>query len=123
MLFRSKKAIKHEIYLNLRYRGSDTTLMILEPADGDWKREFIAEHLREFAFVLPEDREVLVDDIRVRAIGVSSENTKDNDALEKELREDNFAPVDASKVATKSVSFVPGLSFSSCWYTQARNWC
>lgn len=102
-----RKAIKHEIYLNLRYRGSDTTLMILEPADGDWRREFIAEHLREFAFVLPEDREILVDDIRVRGIGVSSENTKDSEALEQELQEGNFEAIDEGKNSVETVTHSP----------------
>ncbi|KAF9766020.1 hypothetical protein IL306_001612 [Fusarium sp. DS 682] len=99
-----KAAIKHEIYLNLRYCGSDTTLMILKPADGDWKREFIAEHLREFAFTLPGDREILVDDIRVRAIGISSENSKDNDILEKELQQDNFSSFKVESKATDTTS-------------------
>lgn len=97
-------AIRHEIYLNLRYRGSDTTLMIREPAHGDWKKEFIAEHLREFAFVLPQDREILVDDIRVRGIGISSENTKDSEVLEAEMASDIFDIVDADNVATETVS-------------------
>ena len=95
-------AIKFEVYLNLRYRGSDTTLMVLEPSDGDWKKAFIAEHLREFSFVLPENREVLIDDIRVRAIGVSSESTKDCDALSDELLA-SFEPVDMKKLATETV--------------------
>ncbi|KAJ3538519.1 hypothetical protein NM208_g5877 [Fusarium decemcellulare] len=105
-----QEAIKHEVYLNLRYRGSDTTLMILEPSDGDWKREFIAEHLREFSFKLPDDREVLVDDIRVRAIGISSESTKDNESLQQELRENKFAPIKADKLAvgTKPMYFKHG---------------
>lgn len=96
-------AIRHDVYLNLRYRGSDTTLKILEPADGDWKREFIAEHLREFSFVLPADREVLVDDIRVRAIGVSTESTKDNEALEQELKGESFTPINVDKLAAETV--------------------
>ena len=96
-------AIKFEVYLHLRYRGSDTTLMILEPADKDWKKEFIAEHLREFSFVLPEDRQVLVDDVRVRAIGVSSESTKDCDSLAEELSA-TFEAVDAKKLAAETVS-------------------
>ncbi|KAM0418807.1 hypothetical protein ACHAPT_012248 [Fusarium lateritium] len=95
-------AIKHEVYLNLRYRGSDTTLMIMEPADGDWKSEFIAEHLREFSFKLPDDREVIVDDIRVRTIGISSESTKDNDSLQRELQEDKFAPITPEKLAAET---------------------
>ncbi|CAK7221350.1 hypothetical protein SEUCBS140593_004541 [Sporothrix eucalyptigena] len=105
-----KSAIEHEIYLNLRYRGSDTTLMILKPADGDWKREFIAEHLREFAFTLPGDREILVDDIRVRTIGVSTENTKDNAMLSQELKQDKFSLVSAERAAsnTRPVYFKHG---------------
>jgi len=99
-------AIRHEIYLNLRYRGSDTTLMIREPAHGDWKKEFIAEHLREFAFVLPQDREIIVDDIRVRGIGVSSENTKDSEALEAEMASDTFDIIKSDNVATETVSLL-----------------
>lgn len=99
-----QKAIKHEVYLNLRYRGSDTTLMILQPSDLDWKKAFISEHLREFSFVLPEDREVLVDDIRIRAIGISSENTRDNETLTQELRGGDFVPLDVNKVAVETVS-------------------
>lgn len=97
-----ESAIRFEVYLNLRYRGSDTTLMILKPSDGDWKKEFVAEHLREFSFVPPEGREILVDDIRVRTIGVSSESSKDCEALEKELRGE-FTPVQVSKMAVERV--------------------
>ena len=107
-----ESAIRFEVYLNLRYRGSDTTLMILEPTNGDWKKEFIAEHLREFSFVLPEGREILVDDIRVRTIGVSSENSKDCDALDNELRGE-FTPVQVSKMVVKTVGLsVAGARFS-----------
>lgn len=109
-----KAAIKHETYLNLRYRGSDTTLMILEPADGEWKREFISEHLREFAFVLPQDREILVDDIRVRGIGVSSESTKDSEALEAELADDKTDIVNSGKLATETVSTSRSCYLISC---------
>ena len=108
-----ESAIRHEIYLNLRYRGSDTTLMIREPADGDWKKEFIAEHLREFAFVLPQDREIIVDDIRVRGIGVSSENTRDSEALEAEMASDTFDIIDSDKMATETVSLLTSNIYSS----------
>lgn len=107
-----ESAIRFEVYLNLRYRGSDTTLMILEPASGDWKKEFIAEHLREFSFVLPEGREILVDDIRVRTIGISSEGNKDCDALENELRGE-FMPVEVSDMVVETVGLsVTGFRFS-----------
>ncbi len=58
-------------YLNLRYRGTDTALMILEPPQGDYAAEFRIQYRREFGFELA-NREILVDDVRVRAIGRSS---------------------------------------------------
>ena len=62
--------ISHEVYLNLRYQGTDNLLMILEPHDGDFKAEFVAQHKREFSFDFPA-RKILVEDIRVRGIGHS----------------------------------------------------
>ncbi|KAK2611850.1 hypothetical protein N8I77_005171 [Diaporthe amygdali] len=58
----------HEYFLNMRYRGSDTALMIQQPDDGDFSRAFGDRHQREFGFGQP-DRDILVDDIRVRSIG------------------------------------------------------
>ncbi len=59
-------ATSTEVYLNMRYKGSDTALMVLESAEG-YEAGFLAAHTREFGFVLEAD--ILVDDIRVRAIG------------------------------------------------------
>jgi 5-oxoprolinase (ATP-hydrolysing) len=55
-------------YLNLRYQGTDTALMILETPGGDFKQEFIAAHQREFGFAI-SGRDILVDDLRVRVVG------------------------------------------------------
>ncbi|WVQ78999.1 hypothetical protein IAT38_001091 [Cryptococcus sp. DSM 104549] len=60
--------IIYECYLNLKYQGSDTKLMILAPEDGDYAKAFIAQHQREFSFTL--EAPVLIEDIRVRAIGL-----------------------------------------------------
>ncbi|MDD9898074.1 MAG: hydantoinase B/oxoprolinase family protein, partial [Candidatus Melainabacteria bacterium] len=54
-------------YLNLRYQGTDTQLMIEEPEDGDYAKVFKQRYKQEFGFDL-EDREILVDDIRVRVV-------------------------------------------------------
>lgn len=62
--------ISHEVYLNLRYQGTDNLLMILEPSHGDFAAEFIAQHRREFSFDFP-GRSILCEDIRVRGIGHS----------------------------------------------------
>ncbi|CAF9914941.1 MAG: hypothetical protein GOMPHAMPRED_008335 [Gomphillus americanus] len=76
-------SIVFEEYLNMRYRGTESALMIIRPSkeetdgeyDGkDWAfgKAFIKQHEQEFGFTLP-DRDILVDDVRVRGIGKSFE--------------------------------------------------
>jgi len=60
----TNRDITYERYVNLRYAGSDTMIMILEPADGDYAAAFVKEHKREFSFTL--DRKVLVENLRIR---------------------------------------------------------
>ncbi|OIW31501.1 hypothetical protein CONLIGDRAFT_227419 [Coniochaeta ligniaria NRRL 30616] len=66
--------LTHQLFLNMRYEGSDTSLMILEPADGDFAAAFVERHRREFSFAL--DRPVLVDDVRVRSVAASRSITE-----------------------------------------------
>lgn len=58
-------------YLNLRYQGTDTAIMIPEPEDMDFVRAFRATYHREFGFDLL-DRDILIDDLRIRAKGKTS---------------------------------------------------
>lgn len=55
-------------YLNLRYRGTDTAMMVEQPPDNDFKRLFNAIHKREFGFSCA-DQTIIVDDLRVRSVG------------------------------------------------------
>ncbi|KAF3066446.1 hypothetical protein GL218_09024 [Daldinia childiae] len=73
----SKDRIKHEVYLNLRYQGTDNSLMILEPADGDYIAEFTRQHQREYSFTFP-DKNILLEDIRVRGIGESMDSANES---------------------------------------------
>ncbi|KAJ5083076.1 hypothetical protein N7532_012119 [Penicillium argentinense] len=67
--------VRHEQYLNMRYEGSDTSLMILRPENSsDFMAEFRERHRREFNF--NSERPVLVDDIRVRTIASSKVRTE-----------------------------------------------
>ncbi|KAI5304085.1 hypothetical protein KEM56_006868, partial [Ascosphaera pollenicola] len=84
--------ISFECYLNMRYQGTETAIMVREPPDGDFKEEFQKTHMREFAFVFPESRAVFVDDIRVRGIGASGRKESDGQQLGKELQNTTFAP-------------------------------
>ncbi|OAQ77832.1 5-oxoprolinase [Purpureocillium lilacinum] len=64
-------SIEFEFFLNLRYKGTNSTLMIRKPVDDwDFCRVFLEQHQEEFGFTL--DREILVEDIRVRALGKTS---------------------------------------------------
>ncbi|MDM8523881.1 hydantoinase B/oxoprolinase family protein [Desulfococcaceae bacterium HSG8] len=55
-------------FLNLRYQGTDTAMMIPRPRDDDFAAAFRAAYKREFGFDLP-NRDILVDDLRVRSSG------------------------------------------------------
>ncbi|KAE8413960.1 Hydantoinase B/oxoprolinase-domain-containing protein [Aspergillus pseudocaelatus] len=71
----SADQVRHELYLNMRYEGSDTSLMILKPEDDSgFLEQFKIRHRREFNF--NSDRAVLVDDIRVRTIASSKVRTE-----------------------------------------------
>lgn len=61
--------ISHQLYLNMRYVGSDSQLMILKPDNWDFAEEFRTRHRREFGFTF--DKPLLVDDVRVRSIASS----------------------------------------------------
>lgn len=73
--------IVFEEYLNMRYRGTESALMIVKPSEEkakasyngeDWAfgKAFVDHHRYEFGFTL-DDRDVIVDDVRVRGIGKS----------------------------------------------------
>jgi 5-oxoprolinase (ATP-hydrolysing) len=67
----SQDAIQTTRYLNMRYDGTDTAMMIAEPSDQDFATVFERNYRREFGFNL-KDRSIIVDDIRVNARGKSS---------------------------------------------------
>jgi 5-oxoprolinase (ATP-hydrolysing) len=59
--------IEIQQFLNLRYEGTDTQMMVAMPGDGDFKAAFERMHLQEFTFLLPS-RDIVIDDIRIRGI-------------------------------------------------------
>lgn len=61
--------VEIEKYLNLRYRGTETFIMVKKESNSTFVDDFIAQHEQEFGFTL--EREILVGDIRVRGIGRS----------------------------------------------------
>ncbi|ORY25472.1 putative cytoplasm protein [Naematelia encephala] len=96
----AKSSVSYENFLNLHYSGSDTTLMILQPKDGNFARAFVDEHKREFAFTL--DVPIMVAGVRVRATSkTSADNLSENSPYMEELRQ-----LDASDITPpKPVAF------------------
>jgi 5-oxoprolinase (ATP-hydrolysing) len=105
-------AIQHETFLNLRYQGTETNFMISAPRDGNWRSAFEKEHLRDLSFIFPEDRNVLVDDVRVRGVGKSNEVSKGNEELVHELKTSAFSQAEGLEDKV-----VGGLAISTGRYT------
>jgi len=78
----TEEQIIFEEYLNMRYRGTESALMIVKPTKEEAKelggdqwafgKAFVKQHEQEFGFTLP-DRDVIVDDVRARGIGKTFE--------------------------------------------------
>lgn len=79
----SDDKIQFEEYLNMRYRGTESALMVVKPTEEESKKQhdgdewafgkaFVKQHEQEFGFTLP-DRDIIVDDVRARGIGKTFE--------------------------------------------------
>uniref|UniRef100_A0A3Q3J6W6 5-oxoprolinase, ATP-hydrolysing n=1 Tax=Monopterus albus TaxID=43700 RepID=A0A3Q3J6W6_MONAL len=75
----TRSMITIEVFLHLRYKGTDCALMVTaadHPSNaqscqaGDFHSAFTKRYMKEFGFTIPE-RPILVDDIRVRGCGKS----------------------------------------------------
>lgn len=84
----SSSNIVFEEYLNLRFSGTESAIMVPKGADWDFKETFCAMHKREFGFVF--DKDIIVDDIRVRGIGkTANEDERSIDSQIQELKTSN----------------------------------
>lgn len=110
------ESIVFEDYLNMRYRGTESALMILKPSkedadeafDGDeWAfgKAFIQQHEQEFGFTLP-DRDIIVDDVRVRGIGKSFEASEKT--VDQQLQESKPKDMVGQEYRTSQVYFEGG---------------
>ncbi|KAI9729150.1 MAG: hypothetical protein M1834_007057 [Cirrosporium novae-zelandiae] len=87
-----------QLYLNLRYSGTDSQIMVQRPPNGNFKGTFEEKHQRDFTFLLP-NREIVIDDIRVRGIGKGREIPAKNN-LFKELEALSKSPIKFQGAAT-----------------------
>jgi 5-oxoprolinase (ATP-hydrolysing) len=66
--------IRTERMLNMRFNGTDTALMVLPEAGEDYVGAFRRAYRAEFGFLLDE-ASVVVDDIKVRGIGTTTDES------------------------------------------------
>ncbi|KAL3459102.1 5-oxoprolinase [Aspergillus heterothallicus] len=101
----SQDQIETEFYLDLRYAGTNNSLMISRVGESwDFAQTFIDRHQEEFGFTL--EREILVDNIRVRALGKS--NWVNNVTVSESLAKVNVAAVSESKAVKKTKLYTVG---------------
>ncbi|GAP92845.1 putative 5-oxoprolinase [Rosellinia necatrix] len=105
-----------EEYLNMRYRGTESALMIVKPNDEDTKtlfggqdwafgKAFVKHHHYEFGFTLDE-RDIIVDDVRVRGIGKSFRYQ--DKTVDQQLKEVKRQSIGDKKVHGKSQVYFEG---------------
>jgi len=111
-------SIVFEEYLNMRYRGTESALMIVKPTEEETEKDFsgveweygkafVKQHHQEFGFTLP-DRDIIVDDVRVRGIGKSFRGLEKT--VDEQLEEIKQKDVDAvtKRYRTSEVFFEAG---------------
>lgn len=112
----SDDSIEYEEYLNMRYRGTESALMVIKPSaedakelfDGDdWAfgAAFVRQHEQEFGFTLP-DRDIIIDDVRVRGIGKSFRGM--SKTADQQLKEIKPKEVSGDKAYTTSQVYFEG---------------
>lgn len=109
--------IHFEEYLNMRYRGTESALMIVKPTKEEAEKEFggdqwafgkvfVKQHEQEFGFTLP-NRDIIIDDVRARGIGKTFEGLeKTVDQQLKEIKPKNVGKDE--KVYGKSQVYFEG---------------
>ncbi|EAT82777.2 hypothetical protein SNOG_09512 [Parastagonospora nodorum SN15] len=117
--------VHFEEYLNLRYRGTESALMIIKPTKEEAEKEFggdewafgqafIKQHEQEFGFTLP-DRDIIVDDVRARGIGKTFEGLEKS--VDQQLKEitPNDVSGNAKRYDSRKVFFEGGRQDTSIY--------
>lgn len=100
-------------YLNCRYSGTDTSIMVLIDNDcdsNDINTRFVANYKREYGFDLV-NRSILVDDLRIRAVGKNTHVLQD---IASEIESIDCIPVEPKEFV--SVYFAGGRQDTPVFY-------
>uniref|UniRef100_A0A5S6QWQ4 5-oxoprolinase n=1 Tax=Trichuris muris TaxID=70415 RepID=A0A5S6QWQ4_TRIMR len=89
-----EESIVYDAYMEMRYAGTDYALSCSPSPDGrieSFMQSFISGHKREFGFLCPQ-RQIIVDNIRVRAISKSSVDIAKQKIPRLQDQEDHLVP-------------------------------
>lgn len=122
-----KEAISSELYLNLRYDGTDFAIMIQCPKEMAYRPQatnyaelFVEEYIHEHGFHIP-NRSIIVDDVRVRAIG----STNVSQDISKGKANKPKLPIISLHESGEPVRMVgdakPALT-TSCYFSEEGGW-
>lgn len=121
------ESIRFELYLNLRYDGTDFGIMVPCPEDMadritevEFDKLFLEEYTREHGFNIP-GRSILVDDARVRALGSSVSSGDSGDEDKNVVTVANLELDEDGNVEAKVEMSKPAL-VSKCYYTEEGGW-
>lgn len=68
--------VDYELYLNMRYAGTESAIMVRKGSSWDFGERFCQLHEKEFGFSFEKD--IIVDNIRVRAVGKTNVTAQEN---------------------------------------------
>jgi len=94
--------IQNEVYLNLRFEGTDTGIMTRSNAEDNslnsdyFEKKFLDNYQKEYGFTL--QRNILVDDIWVRGIGKSNVKSGETKLMQRLNEKDYLKPIDSRNV-------------------------
>lgn len=102
----SDRDIVIERYLNLRYEGTETALMVHQE-DNEWnfEKRFTEHHKREFGFIFA-NKNIIIDDVRIRCIGKSNINVQSS--ISEQIRDFR---VHEPAITSKSANFYQNVFF------------
>lgn len=115
--------IRCELYLNLRYDGTDFGIMVLCPTDRqnhledvEFAKFFVEEYAQEHGFSIP-DRDIIIDDVRVRALGAPHTVNM----LAEPITLPALATDDTGNVK-RIVGHAKSVLTSKCYYKESSGW-
>lgn len=97
--------IQVERFMNMRFEGTDTSIMVLDPSDGshNFESAFKKQYRGEYGFLL-EGKPIIVDDLKVRGLGKTFDSL--GETVYEELQSLQRKYVDSSRQSsTYSVYF------------------